>query len=182
VPLSTPTSFKSNDSSCASSSPAAAKRSISTWAALRAPSARRGPIRLSAAARMLLGALPASRAAWAAASEGSPCRLTSAPIATLTSAHSLSSPGSCRSARQTLASMGYCVASSIETPWRLVTCVVASICEAPDASFIGRREKAAPLRAGWASGPCVAQPGLCRPTRSRLKLLRPPASPRTPRG
>ncbi len=100
---------------------------------------------LAAAARTLFGALPASRAACAAARAGSPWRFNSAPIATLRSFRSFSPPGSCSSARHTLASSGYCAASSIDTACKLVTWVFASICEAPDASFMFWRGTAAPI-------------------------------------
>ena len=84
--------------------PAAAKRSISHFAASRAARWRFGPMIEAAAARIALGALPASRAACAAASSGVPCRLTNAAIATSISFSSFSPPGSCSRARLTFAS------------------------------------------------------------------------------
>ena len=50
---------------------------------------------------------------------GSPCRLMQAADRRAISLRSFSPPGSCSSARPTLASMRYCAASSIETPFRL---------------------------------------------------------------
>ena len=112
---------------------------------------------LKAAATTLLGALPASRAACAATSVASPCRLTSAPMATLTSFLSFSPPGSCKSASATFASIGYCAASSIETPCRLVTWVFGSICEAPEVSFMVWRGIIAPIACSVArSARCTA--------------------------
>ena len=132
-------------SSSALPSPAAAKTSMSVEDACRARSALRGPTMLAAAASTLLGALPASRAACAAASAALPYRLSSAPIATLISFMSFSPPSSCSSARLTFASTGFCAASSIDTPCRLVIWVLASICEAPEQSFIDCRGSTAPI-------------------------------------
>ncbi len=135
----------SKPSFMASSRPAAAKASISIRDSARARSWVRGPRMLAAVARTLLGALPASREAWAAASAGCPCRFSPAPMATLIKRWSLMPPGSCSSARLTLLSSGNCAASSIDTPCKLVSCVLASICEAPDVSFMDWRGSTAPI-------------------------------------
>ncbi len=80
-----------------------------------------------------------------AASAGCPCRFSPAPMATLIKRWSLMPPGSCSSARLTLLSSGNCAASSIDTPCKLVSCVLASICEAPDVSFMDWRGSTAPI-------------------------------------
>ena len=110
-----------------------------------APATRRGPSRLAAAASTELGALPAARAASAAARIGSPCRLTWAAIATLASSLSFGPLGSRRTARHRLDSNGCRAASSIETPCRLVTCVAGSMMVAPEASFIDWRMNTPPI-------------------------------------
>ena len=110
---------------------------------------------LAAAAMTLFGALPASRAASAAASTGSPTRLTSAATATSSSARSFSSAISCTSGSAKFASSGSLARSSTEKPWTLVICVSGSICEAPEQSFMVCRRNTAPTcflsSAIWAS-------------------------------
>ena len=99
---------------------------------------------LAAAASTELGALPASRAASAAARIGSPCRLTWAAIATLASLLSFGPFGSRSTARHRFDSNGCSAASSIATPCMLVTCVAGSMTVAPEASFIDWRMNTPP--------------------------------------
>ena len=107
--------------------------------AARAPSARCGPTMLAAAASTLLGALPASRAACAAASVGSPCRLSSAPIATLTSLRRSRrrARAAARGRRWLPSDTAPRRASRRRAGWSPASS--ASICEAPEASFIDWR-------------------------------------------
>ena len=140
------TEVRSKLASVALFKPACEKASMRAPAARRARSTRRGPRMVRAAAITVLGELPASRAACAAASAGSPWRSIAAPSATLTSARSFSPPSSCTSAKQTFASSGWRAASSIETPYRLATCVFGSRREAPEASFIDCRGRTTPIR------------------------------------
>ena len=99
----------------------------------------------AAAAMTVFGELPASRAASAATRTGSPTRLTSAATAMSSIARSFSPAISCTSGRAKLASSGCSARSSTAWPCTLVTCVVGSMTDAPDASFIVWRGITAPI-------------------------------------
>jgi hypothetical protein len=99
----------------------------------------------AAATMMVLGELPAWRAASAAARAGSPTRFISAATAMSSIARSLVPAISCTSGRAKFASKGSSASSSTLCPCTLVICVLGSIMVAPDLSFMLWRGMTAPI-------------------------------------